>query len=305
MSLCQVCSIKINDRTESSIQCTKEECKKWSHSSCAQIQIKDLKKNKTSYICKPCCKTLTSKSTLTGGISAMGKDNVGSGATSDSQKLNDILSRLNKLDTIDKKVDNLAKLTGRVAALEETTKKHSDEIKRLNQAYEEIADLRKRLEGSQTYLRANNLIINGIPDGEDGPDVYDAVINLAGRLGVTIDKQHIDNAHRVPTRNSATSLPIVVKFKLHWVRESIYKAKQKRENWNLTTNDLGYNGAAIKVHISEHHSPETQKLLYLARQAKKEKGYNKAWAVAGQVYIKKTKEEEKILVTNELALQAI
>jgi len=60
-------------------------------------------------------------------------------------------------------------------------------------------ELRQETESLQQYTRRNNAVTGGIPYQEN-EDLFQLIQKCAGSIGVKIEPQDIDIAHRLPTR---------------------------------------------------------------------------------------------------------
>jgi len=92
----------------------------------------------------------------------------------------------------------------------------------INSLLSRITDAESKVDDVEQYTRKHNVIIAGIPEGEN--DDMDLVMNLGEHLGVNIERADIDICHRI--HSSKGTKPIIVKFfSQSWPQERSVQGK--------------------------------------------------------------------------------
>ena len=90
----------------------------------------------------------------------------------------------------------------------------------------EISNMQKRLLESEVYVRNRNVEIHGVIE-ESEEDVEEIVCKTALALGVEINKEEINAAHRVHSRNQTAPRPIVAQLVSRKMRDAILSSRRK------------------------------------------------------------------------------
>jgi len=123
----------------------------------------------------------------------------------------------------------------------------------LNESNEELKGEQKKIElledkhdELEMYSRKHNIEVHGIPESSE-EDLEKVMIKVAEIVGIDIDVDDIDIVHRLPSK--AKPRPIIVKFKSHKTKQSIYLARRKLRG--ITSHSSELNGANA-VYINEN-----------------------------------------------------
>ncbi len=126
-----------------------------------------------------------------------------------------------------------------------------------------------------------------------------AAVDLGQYLGVKVQMDNIDTAHRLPTRAKDAARPILVKFVNRWCKDLIMEKiiQMNKAKDPLTTVKLNYPSPCRNVYVSEHLIPNLQKLHAEARMMKREKKIAKVYVRNGKILVKKTDEIKNTHIT--------
>jgi hypothetical protein len=179
--------------------------------------------------------------------------------------------------------------------------------------YRQLDEQATRLEGLDSYSRADNLIFKGLPErtyaerasGSQNNTDHAAAPSTTSSLAVEstviefcrealkldITKQDISIAHRLKASASDKCRPIIVRFTNRRARESVLRAKKSLKSVNLPN----------PVYISEQLTKSGDSLYYEARKRLREKKLAAAWTFNGQVFVKFSEDaSEKATVVKAL-----
>lgn len=83
-----------------------------------------------------------------------------------------------------------------------------------------------KLDELEQYTRKENICIHGLPETGDNEDTADEVVKLARKAGVTITKNDISVAHRLPgNRSSGKPRSIIAKFVRRIIKTDFMRKK--------------------------------------------------------------------------------
>jgi FtsZ-binding cell division protein ZapB len=203
----------------------------------------------------------------------------------------------------------IEELTVKVNSLEGTVKTLTDSnvllVNKQNGFEREVADLQKRLretegrvEDTETYSRAHDLIIRGLPEdsyaqraqsgsttgsatatAESSVVLEDAIIQLCHQsMGVDIDRRDISVAHRLRASNKDKFRPVIIRFTSRRVRDTIFRAKRELKSLPKES----------PIFIAEHLTKTASTLFFEARKLVRDNKLSAAWTMNGLVNVKKT-----------------
>ena len=210
-------------------------------------------------------------------------------------------------------------LTKRIAAVEkkqseyeDTLTYQGDEILKLKQQLETLAQtqkqednsLKKQMTALQEAKNLKTLRISGIPKtaNENLPDL---VAELAKQMNCIMQKADIDSVYRVkPKDNQQTNMPIILRFTSMETRDSFYDGRKKLAQNSITSSSLiptPRHGDAVssKIFINEYLNRPTQQLFYEARKRRSELSYRYIWTFHNQIYMRKTASDDAIKVSSK------
>lgn len=148
-----------------------------------------------------------------------------------------------------------------VQELKETITKNTTVIEELKNAIvikdHEIAALERRVDDLEQYSRRQCLRIFGVEE-KDGEDTDKIVMEVAEKVGVTVQLTDIDRSHRVGVKRGDRPRPLIAKFVSYRNRNEIFRNKKKLKNSGITIREdltkVRYNllQEAIKKHGFQH-----------------------------------------------------
>lgn len=237
----------------------------------------------------------------------------------------DLLTKLSVLDEnirqIDKNtsgielsVNNLSlqydTLIGKVNKMEiemSAIKTEQEQLKSENFALRNhVSLLEARIDGIENRSRSCNVEIRGIPE-TDGEELYAIFERICSFLKLKIDKQDIYTLFRSGKKelSSGRIRPIVVIFKNIFPKSDLLRAAKdfnkscKNAESRLKTDYLHLNLTSQPVYISEQLSQKLKKLLGKSKEAKKKLNYAQCWCYNNNVYLKKERHSDPIVVKCE------
>ena len=101
----------------------------------------------------------------------------------------------------------------------------------------ELEECQAQLNDALQYSRKYNLIVHGIEEeeGEDCVDILDKICN--DNLGIQLDKNAIDRAHRFGRRRKDKPKPIIVKFIKYPAKHEILRQKKLLKGTSIFINE--------------------------------------------------------------------
>lgn len=148
-----------------------------------------------------------------------------------------------------------------VQELKETITKNTTVIEELKNAIvikdHEIAALERRVDDLEQYSRRQCLRIFGVEE-KDGEDTDKIVMEVAEKVGVTVQLTDIDRSHRVGVKRGDRPRPLIAKFVSYRNRNELFRNKRKLKNSGITIREdltkVRYNllQEAIKKHGFQH-----------------------------------------------------
>lgn len=200
-------------------------------------------------------------------------------------------------------------LAKEVAELREVVQARDNQIATLQN---EVDKLKAALDEQEQYSRRNNLRITGIPEkeNEDVGAVMLEFINKNVCVAEPITVADIDRVHRLgPRRDERPARPIIIRLTTYQARNRIYKNRvllnpRRRHGppsdpWrmndtpdneeaaaSLPQTDPGPGAGRQAVFINEDLTSSKAKLLWQARQAKRDSKIKDCWSTNGNVLIK-------------------
>ena len=121
------------------------------------------------------------------------------------------------------------------------------------------------------------------------------MIKLGEKLGVKCAATEIQACHRIGPKNDAT---IICKFGNRKLRDAFMQ--KRKETRNISGKDLGLKAADVRVFINESLTKKNKYLCKLARDKKKEIGWDFVWTRNGVIFARKNKVSAFVTIRNEL-----
>lgn len=162
------------------------------------------------------------------------------------------------------------------------------------QLKQKIQKLEERIEEVEQYSRNNSLEIQGIPM-EQNENVLNIVKEVGKALDLEISDSMVDACHRLGKKKEVEGEDdkppgIIVKFVRRMDKEEFIR--KRRVKRTLSTRHIN-RPMDQPIYVNESLSPSRRRLLFMAREAKKDKNYQFLWVRNGKIFLRK---EEKSAV---------
>ena len=200
----------------------------------------------------------------------------------------DITSESEKLKVIneDFKTKNKEQ-TEELLALKENT----------NDSKEKINNMAYKLDGTDQYIRRQNLEFVGVFVTEN-EDIADIVVKLSNLAGANVKKCDISTAHRLPPkRHVKTSTPPVIttRFISRNVRNEVCGKRIAVKK--IAENDLPVMGVETKkFFINENLTRDRKQLLWKTKQAAKNLNFAFVWTNNGKIFARKDESSTVVVI---------
>lgn len=200
---------------------------------------------------------------------------------------------IESLDFVSKDVEDLKKqyqeLRSVVSKLESINSNRSDEERKVINSVDRIEQ--------EKNLKA--LLIANVPSSQH-EDTTKIVTNLAAKLEASIMPGDIESAFRLKSDTAAhAGKPplIMVKFTNTTSRDNLYNSRKNFKKLSITTKSIGFR-SADKIFINEALTRSQRTLFHKARQTQKSLSWKYSWTYHGQVYLRKSTDDDPIKVTS-------
>ena len=179
-----------------------------------------------------------------------------------------------------------------INSLKQEVQQKDETIKKLERRIEEVE---KRRDDNENHNRLNNIRINGIPETKD-ESCEDIVIKVAGALGVEIDPNDIDRAHRTGKPKKDEPKAIICRFNKFKARKQITMNKKKLKDdeevmktlVTVLDNDLKIKlGDEAKIFINDDLTKSKSALAAEVRKKKKADVIKGTWVSYGKIFAQK------------------
>lgn len=163
-----------------------------------------------------------------------------------------------------------------------------------------IAKALNRIDDIDRVSRLNLLEFNGVSTLE-GEDVTSLVSEVCKLVNVSVTNNDFSACHRKFNNDRSKPAPILATFRSRTKRGEIYAARVKLRHAHSshTIQD------PTKVFITENLTEKNGKLLYEARQLKKQHKWKHLWTKNGKVWIRSKMDGPSVQINNEYDLQSI
>lgn len=148
-------------------------------------------------------------------------------------------------------------------------------------------DLSKRVESFEKHLRANNLILRGVPVVAN-ENLNNVICNAGKFLKMKISESDIDCYRFKSTPLNNHPPPIVVKFGNKALKDDLYgRYLDGLRNHNfLHLPDLGLSAAKVRVYLNHHLTENCMSMFNKARKLVRDKKIQQAFTSYGDVFIR-------------------
>ncbi|XP_046679195.1 uncharacterized protein LOC124366640 [Homalodisca vitripennis] len=139
------------------------------------------------------------------------------------------------------------------------------------------------LDKADQYSRRNCVEIQDVPVQNN--DTIQTVKDVGKTLGVDIEEKIIDACHTLGKKvNTKDTTGIIVKFVRRVDAEALLT--KRREKRDFSTRHLNL-ASDNPIYVNESLSPTRRRLLGMARQARRERGYKWLWVRGGKIFLRK------------------
>lgn len=228
------------------------------------------------------------------------KDMITSWMAQQSDERTQITSSLKSIEEsltfLSTKYDDMCK---KVELMEQERHKHK----------EYITILENKIENLMKLQRKCSFELKNVPrsENESKETLVSMVCNLSTSLKVDIHKNDIKDIYR--TTMKGDKKPIVVEMSTYFQKLNITTAAKKFNIYNnnnkLNTQNLGLKGTCTPVFISDHLTPNGNRLYYLAREMCKTMNFKYCWTSVGEVLVRKNDTSPIIKLINEAQIKCM
>lgn len=172
---------------------------------------------------------------------------------------------------------------------------------------EHIYLLENKLENLLKSQRKYSFEIKNVPKSDDDSksSLVKMVTHLSSVLKVDLKPNDIRDIYRASSKGEKK--PIVVELSSYLQKTNLLSAAKRYNNHNksnkLNTYHLGLKCNNIPIYISEHLTPNGNRLYYLAREMSKAMKYKFCWTSLGEVLVRKDENSPIIKLINESQIQ--
>lgn len=169
---------------------------------------------------------------------------------------------------------------------------------------EYITLLEDRVEDLQRAERKTCMELKNVPTvPNETPDkLIDLSLNLAKTTGLSLCKDDIKDIFRVQGKKE-NGKPIIIELSTTFKKNALLKAtrayNKENKDSKLNASHLGIKDSTVPVYISEHLTPKSNRLYFLARDLIKSKAFKFAWTSFGKVYVRKDESSQHIQIKTE------
>lgn len=157
------------------------------------------------------------------------------------------------------------------------------ELKARDKALHDLRrDYDRKMDEIEQYQRRSSLRIFGVPESETDTDKV--AIDVAKRIGVSLQVTDIDRSHRVGSPNGGKSRPIIVKFCSYKKRDEVFRSKRYLKNSGMT----------IREDL-------TMRRLQVLQAAIEKFQLKNVWSLDGVIFVKIGNLKKRVISMDELS----
>jgi hypothetical protein len=178
----------------------------------------------------------------------------------------------------------------------------------------QITKLDAKCDTLERASRKTSIQIRNVPRQkfETKNQLFEMIKELTTTLEISLGPAELRDVFRLPSKGDLTNTTIVAEFSSTLTKDNIlaaaktYKLASIRfKTEQLNSSHLGLGGPKVEIYISEHLTPLASRLYFVAREFRKNMGYEYCWTSHGLVYLRKKQGEPYILVKSEDQLQLL
>lgn len=227
-----------------------------------------------------------------------------------SQQNSEIMPTLKQIQQVNINIENsIAFLT---AQNEEMKKKIDHLEEKSKEDKNRIHFLEEKLEEMQKTQRKSNFEIKNVPvrKNESKEDLLEIITHLAKNVGCSLNTADVSDIYRVRGKKvDAICTSIVVETTSTIKKVEMLKMTKQfnmKQKTKLSAKHLGFKTAEdTPIFISEHLTPRSSRLYFLARDLAKSKEYRFCWTAYGKIFVRKTESSQIISIINEVQIQQL
>ncbi|XP_028166566.1 uncharacterized protein LOC114357242 [Ostrinia furnacalis] len=176
----------------------------------------------------------------------------------------------------------------------------------------EIISINNKIENLECINKKTSVEIRNVPNSkkrESKSTLFDMIQHL--QTGISLEDEYcgqIRDVYRTNYKSQSNVSTVVIEFMTTLAKEKfISKTKLFSNSKGDQTNSklMGLDGASTPIYISEHLSPRTRKLFYLAREFAKQNEYKYCWTSGGKVFLRKSEGSQHLLVKDDNDLKSL
>lgn len=161
---------------------------------------------------------------------------------------------------------------------------------------EKIKDLNYKIVKMEQYSRNKNIEVCEFPQTPN-ENCIDIILNIAKELKINLQRENVEDAHRVPSNKKNKPPPIIIHF----------QSKKFQEQFVAMKNVIMFKGTPNekKIYINEHISPYYKQLLMMVKHAARDKNYKFVWFRKDKIYARKIENSKPVIIESERDLQKL
>lgn len=208
------------------------------------------------------------------------------------------------ISDIEKSLNNLS---GQLTDMQNKIDKLEGDRKEIKNQIHEIED---RIDSSERAARKTCIEIRSVPktQGERKDDLFNMVKKLLSHLNVEHSPGDLRDVYRIPNKLNNNISTLIVEFSSTLLKGAVLNSAKKhntRDSAKLNTRHLGLDVSPTLLYISEHLTPKSRRLHYLARDFARTQNFAFCWTSQGAIYLRKCEGTPHILIKTEAQLEAM
>lgn len=237
------------------------------------------------------------------------------------QSFSDIQNK--RLDSLEKLISDVKKSTSSISKtnleIEQSVNFVSDQIKTVEEKITKLEEERKSIscqlfsmeekcEEIERNCTKTCIEIRNVPKPkfESKENLFQSAAKLCNLIDVPLQNGDIRDVYRIPNKNDKAIGTLIIESSNTLTKKRIIVAtkdyNKKNRSTQLSSMDIGIEGPAFPIFVSEHLTPKGRRLHFLARDFAKSESYAYCWTANGRVYLRKSEGAPHILLKNESQL---